>query len=307
MKKIGFCFWSLCSLLIIGCGNDTTTFTWDEERTGGELVSIVDDSLAILRNSRGWEECRAVFMGSDDCEVGGDHTGLFLVNYRKKEAPLWGDTIDGKISLVLGFYVDSLSLFSNAKNEYGFWKIGEKPRVVRKWTCDGSCLCNQGKYARPWLDGNILLKMTDQENCPYAVLDTATGEVRKLEFTGEFAWLEGCDDITYRNGSVICLKKRNEKLCEINFVRNGEVIDSLLKSEWMMFTSPLFYGNEILMDVSSFDKQNHAYDFGERVVKFDDDGFLYDEFPETWLRYNTFLDSTGSSVYYASEDLSVVK
>ncbi|MCK9183664.1 MAG: hypothetical protein M0P13_12415, partial [Fibrobacteraceae bacterium] len=73
--------------------------------------------------------------------------------------------------------------------------------------------------------------------------------MRKLELTGGLAWLEGCDDITYRNGNVICLKKRNEKLCEIDFVRNGEVIDSLLKSEWMMFTSPLFYGNEILMDV----------------------------------------------------------
>jgi hypothetical protein len=288
-------FWSLCCLLIIGCGNDTT-FTWGG-RYGGQLVAFVDDSLAILQNSRGWEECTEVFMGSDDCEAGGDHTGLFLVNYRKKEAPLWGDTIDDKISLVLGFYVNSLSLFSNAKNEYGFWKIGEKPRVVRKWKCDASCLCNQGKYARPWLDGNILLKMTDQENCPYAVLDTSTGEVQKLEFTGGYAWLEGCDDITYRNGSVICLKRDSENLCEMDFLKNGVIADSL-DDENCLGYSPLFYGTYILFQVR---------EKGDRVVKLDGDGFIYDEFPELWIKYNTFIDSTGSSVYYASEDLFVVK
>ena len=245
-------------------------------------------------------------MGSDDCEVGGDNPGLFLVNYRKKEAPLWGDTVKGALNILSGTLGDSTVFFYDEEGRFGFWKIGGSPRILKKMQWQEGCKWEKNiEYARSWLDGGVLIKGAYQ--CPYAVLDTSTGEVRKLEFTGESAWLDGCDDITYRNGSVICLKKRNEKLCEINFVRNGEVIDSLLKSEWMMFTSPLFYGNEILMDVSSFDKQDHAYDFGERVVKFDDDGFLYDEFPETWLRYNTFIDSTGSSVYYASEDLSVVK
>ncbi len=302
-------FWSLCCLLIIGCGNDTT-FTWDEGRTGGELVSIVDDSLAILRNSRGWEECTAVFMGSDDCEVGGDHTGLFLVNYRKKEAPLWGDTLNEKLSLIPGLVGDSTSLFFNKKDQYGFWKVGGSPVISKKWTWSTECSNYQDKYARPWKDGNVLLKLTDQESCPYAVLDTSTGEVQKLEFTGEFAWLEGCDDITYRNGSVICLKAiYADSLYGVHLYRDGELHDSLIwkNASWSVYTKDVIeiQGNmfTIKHPTRMLDHEPNPLN-GIIVHSFDPLGTVE---PPVRIEYNTFIDSTGSSVYYASEDLFVVK
>lgn len=200
---------------MFGCGDD------DYRRWGGRyegsLVAIIDDSLALLTNSRGFEDCHDVFMGSEDCERGGTNDGLFLVNYMKKQTPYWGDTIKGEISFVTGFYSDSTVLYSNGKDEFGFWKIGETPRVVGKWRCESPCRCGGAKYGRPWQDGNILLKMVQQNECPYAVLDTATGDVKKLEFTGELAWLKGCDDVTYMAGDVVCLRQRGDRLCEIDF------------------------------------------------------------------------------------------
>ena len=81
-------------------------------------------------------------------------------------------------------------------------------------------------HARPWLNGNVLLKGVYP--CPYAVLDTATGVVSKLEFTGEYAWLDGCDDITYIDGDVVCLRQRDGGLCEMDLEKKGFSVDSIL-------------------------------------------------------------------------------
>ncbi len=289
-----------------GCSDD------DYRRWGGRyegtLVAIIDDSLALLTNSRGYEDCHDVFMGSEECERRGTNDGLFLVNYRKQQSPYWGDTVDGEISLISGYYNDSSAFFSNTKNEFGFWKIGEKPRVVRKWNCETPCRCDWRKYGRPWIDGNVLLKMENQNECPYAVLDTVSGIVKKLDFSGEYAWLEGCDDITYIDGDAVCLRQRGNEYCEINFEKNGIVIDSLMKPEWMMGYPPKIYGNVVKMKVKSFDKNDHAYDFGERLSLIEKNGFVFENYPETWLRDNSFIDSSGSTIsYYPSEDLIVTK
>ena len=289
-----------------GCSDD------DYRRWGGRyegtLVAIIDDSLALLTNSRGYEDCHDVFMGSEECERGGTNDGLFLVNYRKQLSPYWGDTVDGKINLIGGYYNDSSAFFSNAKNEFGFWKIGGQPKVVRKWNCEAPCRCDWRKYGRPWIDGNVLLKMENQSECPYAVLDTATGVMKKIEFTGEYAWLEGCDDITYIGRDVVCLRQRGDRLCEIDFEKKDGAVDSLIKSEWMLFDPPEFYGKAVKMKVRSFDKNDHAYDFGDRFALIGKNGFIFEDYPETWLKDNFFVDSTGSSIsYYPSEELIVTK
>lgn len=289
-----------------GCSDD------DYRRWGGRyegsLVAIIDDSLALLTNSRGYEDCHDVFMGSEECERGGTNDGLFLVNYRKQQNPYWGDTVDGEINLIGGYYNDSSAFFLNAKNEFGFWRIGGKPRVFGKWNCEAPCRCDWRKYGRPWIDGNVLLKMENQNECPYAVLDVTMGIVKRMEFTGDYAWLKGCNDITYIDGEVVCLRQRGNEYCEINFEKNGIVIDSIMKPEWMMGYPPEIYGNVAKMKVKSFDKKDHAYDFGERLSLIEKSGFLFENYPETWLKDNSFVDSTGSLIsYYPSEDLIVTK
>ena len=36
------------------------------------------------------------------------------------------------------------------------------------------------------------------------------------------------------------------------------------------------------------------------------DGFD-DDYPETWMKYNSFVDSTGFSISYSSDDLVITK
>ena len=290
--------WVAVSLAVMGmlggCGEDAYVH-WGG-RYEGSLLAFVDDSLVLLKNSRGYEECHEIFMQSDECEAGGKNDGLFLVNYREKREPLWGDTIEGTINLIEGFYADSSALFFNAKEEFGFWKIGSKPRVVRKWKCASPCLCGSKKYGRPWIKGDVLLKM-DQDECPYAVLDTATGVVSALEFKGGYAWLEGCDDIAFLKSKVVCLKRFDGAMGKISFVVENFSLDSINRDDFLGYT-PLFYGEYVKIQV---------YKNGNLISKIGQNGFYKETFPETWFRYNNFIDSAGVSIFYASEDLIVTE
>ena len=134
-----------------GCGlfDEDVNHVVDSERYNGIVFAIIDDSLALETNGRRWTDYTEHCDYWEDCETGTINQGVFLVNYRNKQKPLWGDTIDGAISIVYGYYHDSSAMFSNANGEFGFWKIGGKPRVVRKWNCETPCRCDRRKYGRP--------------------------------------------------------------------------------------------------------------------------------------------------------------
>ena len=119
--------------------------------------------------------------------------------------------------------------------------------------------------------------------------------------------MEGCDDITYVDGVVVCIRHRENRLCEVNLERDKNVVDSLIKDEWMLFDPPEFHGNAIKVKARSFDKNDHAYDFGDRLMLFGSDRIVFDEYPETWLRSNAFIDSMGTPIGYSSEDLVVTR
>ena len=291
-----------------GCGllDDEERFVVDKNRTNGYLVAIIDDSLAVMENLRGWELWDDDCNSWEYCDKGTMNPGIFLVNYRKKQSPLWGDTVEGRISIVDGYFHDSSALFSTIDGEFGFWKIGGDARIVRKWKWDDSCKW-EGYRLRgsAWIDGKILMK--GAFHCGFAILDTTTGNVSNLEYTGDYAWLEGCDDITYIDGDVVCIRHRENRLCEVNLERDKNVVDSLIKDEWMLFDPPEFHGNAIKVKARSFDKNDHAYDFGDRLMLFGSDRIVFDEYPETWLRSNAFIDSMGTPIGYSSEDLIVTK
>jgi hypothetical protein len=288
-----------------GCGlfDEDVNHVVDSERYNGIVFAIIDDSLALETNGRRWTDYTEHCDYWEDCETGTINQGVFLVNYRNKQKPLWGDTIDGAISIVYGYYHDSSAMFSNADGEFGFWRIGEKPRVVRKWNCEAPCECNREKYGRPWTEGNVLLKMVQQDGCPYAVLDTLTGNVTKLEFTGDYAWLEGCDDITYVDGDIICLKRLAGAMGAISLLTSKSVIDSLENTKERDFLGypPILYGNFMLVQVYRKDL------LGIRIMlKVNKKGFDL-SYPEMWMSSNVFVDSSGISVGYSSEDLAVTR
>lgn len=66
------------------------------------MIAILDDSLALETNGRGWTDHTESCDYWENCDGGTINQGLFLVNYRNKQRPLWGDTIDGVITIWMG-------------------------------------------------------------------------------------------------------------------------------------------------------------------------------------------------------------
>lgn len=311
-RLIAMTIFALVCVSMWGCGlfDEEVNHVVDSERYNGIVFAIINDSLALETNGRRWTDHTSHCDYWEDCGTGTINQGVFLVNYRNKQKPLWGDTIDGAISIVYGYYHDSSAMFSNADDEFGFWRIGEKPRIVRRWNCEAPCECNRGKYGRPWVDGNVLLKMVQQDDCPYAVLETATGIVRKLELTGEYAWLEGCDDITYIDGEIVCLKLLyDEKRYGVyEYGKNG-LMDSLIWNDanWSIYTKNVL---EIRGNMFTIKHPTKMIDGKPNPLN---GTFIHYLKPlgtpalPVRMEYNNFVDSTGTSVGYSADDLIITK
>ena len=294
-----------------GCGllDDEERFVVDKNRTNGYLVAIIDDSLAVMENLRGWELWDDDCNSWEYCDKGTMNPGIFLVNYRKKQSPLWGDTVEGRISIVDGYFHDSSALFSTIDGEFGFWKIGGDARIVRKWKWDDSCKW-EGYRLRgsAWIDGKILMK--GAFHCGFAILDTTTGNVSNLEYTGDYAWLEGCDDITYIDGDVVCLKALyDEKNYGIYEYGKDGLMDSLIWNDasWSIYTKNVL---EIRGKMIAIKHPIKMIDGKPNPLN---GTFIHYLKPlgtpvlPVRMEYNNFVDSTGISIGYSSEDLIVTK
>ncbi|MBO4713574.1 MAG: hypothetical protein J5615_06770 [Fibrobacter sp.] len=284
-----------------GCGlfDEDVTHEVHEKRHSGLVIAILDDSLALETNGRGWTDHTESCDYWENCDGGTINQGLFLVNYRNKQRPLWGDTIDGVITIIWGLAADSTVLFYDKKNNFGFWKVGKLPDVRKKIKIEDGCAWNDPyTRAKPWINGKILLK--DMYPCAFAVLDTVSGIVKKLEFTGEYAWLDGCDDITYIDGDVVCVKRLGEPTGAITLFSKGDVVDSLVYDHYTG-NSPVFWGEYVAAYIYKKDSVE-----GDLIAKFSKNGFDRN-YPKIWKKYNSFVDSAGSSISYSSEDLIVTK
>lgn len=299
-KMLVIAFAVLACVGMWGCGifDEEVTHEVHEKRHSGLVIAILDDSLALETNGRGWTDHTESCDYWENCDGGTINQGLFLVNYRNKQRPLWGDTIDGVITIIWGLAADSTVLFYDKKENFGFWKVGKLPDVRKKIKIEDGCAWNDPyTRAKPWINGKILLK--DMYPCPFAVLDTVSGIVKKLEFTGEYSWLEGCDDITYIDGKILCVKRLADAMGAISILASDGVVDSLENTKERDFLGypPVLYGNFMVTQV---------YKNGNLVTKMKSDGFDVN-YPETWMKYNSFVDSTGSSISYSSDDLVVTK
>lgn len=235
--------------------------------------------------------------------------GIFLVNYRNKQLPYWGDTAKGVYHIMNGLAYDSTVFFYTDANKFGFWKIRE-PIDVRgklKWSED----CNGEKNiqnVRPWENGNVLLE--GAQNCPYAILDTATGVVNKLDFAGEYAWLEGCDDITYIDGEIVCLKALyDEKRYGVyGFGKDGPT-DSLIWNcaSWSVYTKHVLeiLGNMLTIKHPTWMIGGESNPLGGIYIHYIKP--LGTPILPIRMECNNFIDSVGHSVGYLSEDLTVTK
>ena len=305
---------ALASVSMWGCTDDS--FEWGK-RSDPRIVSLVDDSLVLLYNCRSYSVCHEGVgpLGYDECNGGCENYGLFLANYRKKQSIYWGDTSNLVIAFMSGFYRDSTVIFlKDDYSEFGFWKIGEKPKSTKKmkWNspCNGYDGYNFTRF-RPWINGNVLL--IGAKGCNYAVLDTSTGNVNELLAEEDFAWLKDCEDVVYLDGALAGLKKLNFGDEKVWLVIDGMLMDSLNLKKNEAYVGDYFEGavkwNGTIAQVylNSMDTRSNLFSNpkfylkGLSVNKNSDN-----QFPEIWMNVSAFADSSGKEVLYNAEDLYVV-
>lgn len=249
---------------IWGCGDDVSMH-WAEERSLGEVVGFVDDSLAIVSSARYWhEEVEHTFSLSYDYS-GYAHPGLSLYNYRVQlDGPVWFDTLDNSkdddFEYIKGQLSDSVVWGGNPKSEVSFWKIGEKPHKMKiKKLFDGCSVdVHYTTKLRPWLDGKILvmgersvppdvkgfdMDSLGSEYCQYGVLDTIQKTMTYKRLDSDLKWIRQCDDVRAWGKDVYCVVLDDEG--ENSFVLKNKKITIYAPHK---FAIGGFWGNMIKMN-----------------------------------------------------------
>jgi hypothetical protein len=216
------------------------------EWINGRLVSIVDDSLAVLTSNRYRRECK-----SGQEYIASSRSGLFLVNYRAKQKPLSIDTTieiifteplgiyshQGEPSLrrnpyfsVVGNYFkdSSVLVIDNINNRFGFWKMGTEYVPFERYFYQEDYALST---ANPWINGSILFKNSKKssgkgeawDKAP--MLNTNNKQIAMLDFTGEYEWLNECLDVSYIGGKILCIKIKDTVTNKFELVVDGIATD----------------------------------------------------------------------------------
>lgn len=296
-----------------GCGE--TSYTEFKGCRGGYLVAFVDDSLALLRTLDVYDVCEKIggFSSSEKCDVEYANTGLHLVNYKKQKSVLWTQTLDYYVNIKDGFYRDSsVFLYDYDNDKYGFWKIGKKVELGKKTKWNSPCSGVGGAKFRPWKNGNVLLVGAD--GCEYSVLDTLDGNISELK-DEKLSWMKECDDVSYVDGSVLCLKAvyAGEKYGVMLDV-DGFTRDSLLwygakwsskSDENVQIRGNMFLLNHPLKDLSvNSDELVSAKIYSLQPSKKFRSNM---ELANRLKGYDVFVDSLGNKIEYACSDQLIIK
>ena len=264
------------------------------EWTGGRLITIVDDSLAILSAKKYKTECK------DNKEITiGSSMGLSLVNYRVKQKPLLVDTFNPITQIVDNYFKDSSVFVINKSNQtFGFWKIGTSSIKFSKYIY--SEFYDLDKVS-PWIDGNVLLPKRTDTAWQTAILNTKTGKIEQYDSPKGHEWLNGCKDVSSIENKIACVKT-NLETESVELIVDGNITDttSLFFDSYGLYKI-IFYGNYIIRSDEYLDK----------ICKIDIKNFKFDNtFTPMWINRHSpprfYKDNDKNSddfIEYTYEDL----
>lgn len=266
----------------------------DEWRRDSYFVTIVDDSLAILRLNRGKSTC---IKGGTE-KIYADNFGLFLVNYRTKQKHLLGSILDYDFisrtsEFEKGYYIDSSVVVFDGKNQFSFCKIGvESIKVNELSYYKGKMMYYVIRNVQPWKDGNMLLNGNDDN---WYTLDTKTGQIELFDLYNEYKWLTEYDKaVLYFENKVVSIRK-NMQTNNFELIVNGNIADTL-NSLYPPDSWPYMYGRNYIAINMDNGKQ--------KIHKIDTIDFKFDTtFEPLWIDGSKFYKNDSDFVQYFAEDL----
>ncbi|MDR2581770.1 MAG: hypothetical protein LBC85_12375 [Fibromonadaceae bacterium] len=227
------------------CDNSLSYPHW-AEWINGKLISIVNDSLAVLASNRYRKECKD---GQE--HITSSRSGLFLVNYRTKQKSLSIDTTieiiftknqqvydhigdpsyynNPYFRIVENYFKDSSVLvIDNDNNRFGFWKMGTEYVPFERYFYQEDYALSK---ANPWINGNILFKNSKKSSRNGEVwdkapmLNTENRQITMLDFTSEYEWLNECLDVSYIGEKILCIKIKDAVTNKFELVVDGIAMD----------------------------------------------------------------------------------
>jgi len=293
------------SIVIYGCGDfeppaecgDSASYPYWKDWQEGELISIIDDSLAILATKKEKIGCgKDLFYGNVEM-VKGFRSGLFLVNYRTKQKPLLGDTLDYGLNVVANhFGKSSVLVFSDNYRKFGFWEVGKKSINFIDFKYGYSI-----DYidARPWIEGNILLKTISGAGIHrLSILNPKNGQIEPFEFSGKYEWLAECIDMSFINNKMLCIRKNTG-------ANNFELVADKIVTDTSDFGGGNWFGNYVTDGITVvINGVNRAV---SRFHKIDTSTFKFDRDFKLWYRFHNFyndIEKLDDFVLYSGEDLT---
>jgi len=293
------------SIVIYGCVDpeppaecgDSTSYPYWKDWQEGELVSIIDDSLAILTTKREQIDCVKELFFGDVESVKSFRSGLFLVNYRTKQKPLLGDTLNYGLNVVANhFGKSSVLVFSDNYGKFGFWEVGKKSINFIDFKYNYSI-----DYidARPWIDGNILLKTISGAGIHrLSILNQKNGQTELFEFSSEYEWLAECANRSYINNKMLCIRKNTE-------ADYFELVADKIVTDTSDFGGENWFGNYVTDGITVvINGVNRAV---SRFHKIDTSTFKFDRDFKLWYRSHNFyndIEKPDEIVIYSGEDLT---
>jgi len=294
--------------------DESRSYPYWNEWTAGELISIVDDSLAVVSAYKYKTECDY----SED--IVSSREGLFLINYRAKQKPLRGDTLKSEYRMYNSYYKDrglkilngylfrdtSALVFDLKNNKFGFWKIGAKSiefSAHDKYT--SSAGLEFATNAGHWVNGNIVFFSHSSMN----ILDVKNGQIEKFQYNPRDEWMPGHEWMKNYSCSYLFLSYIGDKaVCVDNIyaARDGTIENyyTLLLVDGIPVDTIKFSGNVSgkKMFGNYFSAQGRIFKIDTLNFKFDNDFSLWiDEKPLTFCKNGD--KNVDDCVSYSGQDL----
>jgi hypothetical protein len=293
---------------------DSRSYPYWSEWTDGRLVAIADDSLAVV----------ATYKYKTECEVGDDYgteittssrAGVFLVNYRVKQKPLLGDTLELRddlnydLEVATGYLKDSsVLIFDFVNRKFGIWKVGEKS--IEFNTHDDIGLSKDigefsGIRANPWVNKSVILNYYHIVRTKQ-ILDTKNGQIKPFEHSEEYEWMYDGERNFCLDGFLSYLEDKDKIICirTGNDIRRSElIVDGVITDIGLNVSIQAQFGNYI--DLGVF-KTVDAIKGG--ILKIDTEKFKFDETLELGINdshtiFYKGLKHSGDSISYSGRDL----
>jgi hypothetical protein len=282
LKNVLICFWSLCCLLIIGCGNDRT-YTGQTSYYRG--MGIINDTTALV--------IKDVIDEYND----GDYSDFVGYNFEMRDtrsSRVYSEHLyENFSSYGLGQVSDSVFLFGRSSNEdFLFWKIGDSlnSSMYKKytWLTEKKDIVSLDMVVRRWNDNKFVIQnwfMGKEINMVYyIVMDTTALTLASVD-SSEYALLNAYDDFQMFDNELVFLQNLKDT-CGFMLLKEGGDTLATHDCDDSYRDLTLYFQNDYIAVMDGYvssDHIRHVFSIGpdwkisdEALMYYDGSGHFYD-------------------------------